>query len=121
MPFALIGVSAADAVGAQIPVERILGPVLAICGGQDELWPSCSYSEQITARLDEHHDPFRHRQLSYPDAGHGVDILLPNLPTGGTETSSPLGTLYLGGSPVANALARQDAWPQLLSFLTTSE
>src|SRR5205807_1722624 len=36
---------------AIIPVERIAGPVMLVCGGSDTLWPSCRMADQIEARL----------------------------------------------------------------------
>ena len=32
---------------ALIPVQRIAGPVLLSCGGQDQVWPSCTYTQAI--------------------------------------------------------------------------
>jgi hypothetical protein len=53
---------------AVIPVERIRGPVLLTCGGQDLRWPSCGYVEALTARLRAHGFTHPVTALRYPDA-----------------------------------------------------
>jgi dienelactone hydrolase len=87
--------------------ERINGPIFLDCGGQDPLWPSCPMAHAIVARLREHR--FRHdvTLLAYPNAGHGVGYLLPNVPF----------YLATGGTALADQRARTDAWPRLLAFL----
>lgn len=54
--------------------------------------------------------------LDYPQAGHGVGVIVPNIPTRPT-VNSRYGILYFGGSPGAGAAARADSWPKLLRFL----
>lgn len=95
---------------AVIPVERIDGPVLAVCGGADRLWPSCRYAEAMMARLDQHGHR-DHTLWSYPDAGHGIGGLLPYTPTVPSESGS-------GSTPAANQQAEADAWPQVIKRLT---
>ena len=36
---------------AVIPVERIAGSLLLVCGEQDRIWPSCPMARQIHERL----------------------------------------------------------------------
>ncbi len=57
---------------AVIAAEQINGPVMLICGNADTLWPSCSMSEQVAARLKS--KGFRRpvQLLEYPDAGHAA-------------------------------------------------
>jgi dienelactone hydrolase len=64
-----------------IPTDHINGPVLAIAGTQDHLWPSATWARQIMTELDQTHDPFPHQALVYPGAGHGVGTF-PYLPAG---------------------------------------
>ena len=97
---------------AVIPVERIAGPVMLVCGKSDTLSPSCRMADQIEAPLKA--KGFRHRlvRLTYEDAGHGVlgvplEARDPALPTLGS----------LGGTPEGNNAARQDSWPKVLAFL----
>jgi pimeloyl-ACP methyl ester carboxylesterase len=94
---------------AIIPVERINGPVMLICGKADTLWPSCPMAELVAAREKR----FRHRVqiLEYPDAGHGVfgqprDPKAPDFAKLAGE----------GGSPQGNNIARQDSWTRSLAF-----
>jgi dienelactone hydrolase len=99
----------ADAV---IPVERIDGPVMLICGEADALWPSCPMADQVAARLKAKGFAHPVRVLAYPDAGHAVfgapvDPANPAFPTLGS----------LGGSPEGNNAARKDGWPRALAFL----
>lgn len=54
---------------AVIPVERIAGRILLVCGELDDQWPSCPMSRQIQARLREHRRP-EATLLAYQDAGH---------------------------------------------------
>ena len=96
---------------AAIPVERITGRILLVCGEADSLWPSCPMADQIAARLAEHGRPTP-TVLRYPDAGHEVF----GLPV---DRNSPhfahLGSL--GGSPDGIAAARADDWPKTVAFL----
>lgn len=97
----------ADDPGAIIPVERITGPVLLVCGDHDRLWPSCRYADAISSRLGAH----PHTELREPDAGHGVGVLVPNWPS--TPDSQN------GGIQQDDALGRLDAWAKLLAALST--
>jgi dienelactone hydrolase len=63
---------------AAIPVENIRCPVLLVSSGDDQMWPSDLYAQQIIARLEINHSPINCLHLHYPDAGHGINI--PNLP-----------------------------------------
>jgi dienelactone hydrolase len=97
---------------AVIPVERINGPVMLICGKEDALWPSCPMSEQVSARLTA--KGFKHpvQLLEYADAGHAVfgppaDPASPNYKNLGS----------LGGSPDGNNAARKDDWPRAMAFM----
>ena len=100
------------AVQAVIPVERIGGPVLLTCGGQDLIWPSCGYVDAITARLRAHRFTHPVTALRYPDAGHligGLTAWYGSL-TDDALTSS-------GGTVAATQAAQADAHAKLLAFL----
>lgn len=95
---------------AIIPVERIAGPVLLVCGEADSLWPSCPMARAVEARRRA-----AERQtllLAYPDAGHAASgpPVAPNSPSYGDLD-------FLGGTPAGNAAARADGWPRTLAFL----
>ena len=91
--------------GVIIPVERIHGPVLLVCGEDDTLWPSCPYADAIASRLGDH----PHTELREPGAGHLVCDPVPDVPMSTNQK--------LGGTQQADALGRLDAWPRLLAFL----
>ncbi|MFI9274533.1 acyl-CoA thioesterase/BAAT N-terminal domain-containing protein [Kitasatospora sp. NPDC052896] len=100
-----------------IPVDRVNGPVLTLAGGQDPLWPAASAAQAVTAALDAAGHAYPHKTLVYPQAGHQVGTF-PYQP-GGIRLTDPLTGVVtdLGGSPAANAGARADGWPQVLSLL----
>lgn len=94
---------AAEHPDAAIPVARIRGKVLLICGKKDALWPSCPMADMLK-EMDS-----RVTVLAYEDAGHavfGVPLAQP----------SP-GLAALGGSPEGNNDARKDGWPRVVAFL----
>jgi dienelactone hydrolase len=103
---------------AEIPVERIDGPILLVSGGSDAMWPSTDMAD-IAVRRAERHD-FAHRivHLRYPDAGHSC-FGVPGTPVFTETGPHPLtGVSYaLGGTRAANAAARADSWPRCLAFL----
>jgi dienelactone hydrolase len=93
---------------AAIPVERITGPILLICGEADRLWPSCPMADQIARRLMK--NSLRPPAiLRYKDAGHQV--------FGPAVAGSPDWLASLGGSAAGNNAARADSWPKVLAFL----
>jgi dienelactone hydrolase len=102
---------------AAIPVERLNGPVLLLCGEEDRLWPSCPMARAAKARRDR----ARRDQagsgtetvlLAYKDAGHfGVGPP----PARGTEV--PWMITMMGGTKDGNVAARADGWPRTLAFL----
>jgi dienelactone hydrolase len=96
---------------AIVPVERIHGPVLTVCGQDDHVWASCPYAAAITARLTTHHTPYRHTALSYPDAGHDAG----SLECCFSATPASLGST--GGTIHGDQTAQRDAWAHLLTFL----
>ncbi|MEO6700968.1 MAG: acyl-CoA thioester hydrolase/BAAT C-terminal domain-containing protein [Jatrophihabitantaceae bacterium] len=99
---------------AVIKVDKIAGPVLLSCGGDDNLWPSCPYVDAITARLKRLHFSYPVTALQYPAGGHFAgDFSSLSIMTA-TALGVDGGT---GGTPFANALANLDGHAKLLSFL----
>ena len=97
---------------AIIPVERINGPVMLVCGKSDTLWPSCPMSEQAAARLKAENFKFPVQVLEYADAGHAVfgpplDPANPRLASLAEE----------GGTVDGNQAARRDSWARAMAFL----
>jgi dienelactone hydrolase len=99
----------------EIPVERIRGPVLLVGAGADEVWPSGISVTTLADRL-RRNGHTNVTTLRYPRAGHAVAAAVPNL-RNATIVESPNGTIFLGGSPDADARARVASWAQLLAFL----
>jgi dienelactone hydrolase len=100
----------------QIPVQRIRGPIFAVGGGEDRLWPSGAHVQSLKRDLGGHGP--RPTLLVYPQAGHGVVTLVPYVPTF-TRIRSPYGILDLGGTRAADEHARENAWPRLLAWLAS--
>jgi hypothetical protein len=101
-----------------IPYERMHGPVLAIAGGADEMWPSFIGAEQIRRRLAEHGKADQVETHTYPGAGHMVS----RVGTGGPLSSfvfHPVAKDFeaTGGLPNANCEGSFDAWEKVLAFL----
>jgi hypothetical protein len=102
-----------------IPYERMRGPVLAIAGGADEMWPSFIGAEQIRRRLIEHGKGGEVEVHIYPGAGHMVS----RVGTGGPLSSfvfHPVAKDFeaTGGLANANCEGSFDAWEKVLAFLT---
>lgn len=97
----------ADAPSAVIPVERIKGPLLLSCGGEDQLWTSCRFAQAIVARLRAHHWRHRVALYAYPHAGH---------------YGAQLGRYWIGEMQSdtyvpADERARERLWPHAVAFL----
>jgi dienelactone hydrolase len=105
------------AARAEIPVERINGPVLLISGKDDAMWPSTRLAEIARRRLEEHHFAHPYRHLAYAGAGHMIGT--PYLPTTVLASRHPLtGEMFAyGGTPKAYAAAREDSWREILKLL----
>jgi dienelactone hydrolase len=117
------GLADADAVAAaSIPVERINGPVLLLSAGQDKTWPSQALTEVAAERLRKAGRPFEH--VIYEGAGHSIAPPpygpATELTTPGPERRSTTGPelrMAHGGTPEANAQAREDGWLRVRRFL----
>jgi pimeloyl-ACP methyl ester carboxylesterase len=101
-----------------IPFERMHGPVLAIGGGADEMWPSFIGAEQIRRRLAVHGKSDMVELHIYPGAGHMVS----RVGSGGPLSSfvfHPVAKDFeaTGGLPNANCEGSYDAWQNVVQFL----
>jgi len=106
----------ATAERAAIPVERIRGPVLALSGTDDQLWPSGVFCDRVVQRLRANNHPYPYAHLSYDGAGHTIGP--PWIPTTSQTGSNPFSNSYaFGGQPKPNAVANADSWPRVLEFL----
>jgi dienelactone hydrolase len=104
------------AEAAEIPVERINGPVLLVSGQDDQMWPSPVLAEIAMKRLARSGHRFPYTHLSYPGAGHIIGQ--PGLPATVTASLHPLAgrSLAFGGNARDNAAAAADSWPKVLAF-----
>jgi dienelactone hydrolase len=85
---------------AQIPVERISGPLLLLSGKADSMWPSDRMTEMIAERLKEKKFPYPYYRYSYENAGHTLND-----------------GYMMGGTKEGNQKAREDAEKKILGFL----
>ncbi|MBN8529301.1 MAG: hypothetical protein J0M36_08705 [Caulobacterales bacterium] len=89
---------------ARIPVETYRGALMLIAGGKDAQWNSVRQAENIVAaRAAAGRTTVA---LIYPEAGH--DLIGDGGPRNGHRS---------GGTPEADAAARQDAWPRVTAFM----
>jgi len=109
----------ARVLAAEIPVERINGPVLLISGTDDQVWPATQLSEIAVRRLRAHRHPFAVEHLVYEGAGHVIVPPMPDYGFGMTHAVHPvLGLDFaFGGTPQLNTGASHDSWARILKFL----
>ena len=97
---------------AEIPVERIAGPVLLVTGRADSLWPSTEMADRVQARLAAHGFAHPVEHLAYADAGHAVFG-----PPVRADAPGLQNALYVGGTLDGLVAARADVWPRTIAFL----
>lgn len=102
-----------------IPVDHVSGPVLAIAGDDDQVWPSATSATLIVRELDQAHNRYPHQALVVPHAGHAV-AGYPYSPRG-THILHPVvaQVLWLGGTRQANEAAQVQGWSKVLSLLNS--
>lgn len=105
---------------AEIPVERINGPLLMFSGKDDQIWPSDTFAARVVERLKAHNFNFPVEHYSYENAGHM--ITRPYVPTSNVREmfEHPVShrTNMAGGTPEGQARANEDSWARLLAFLS---
>lgn len=94
-----------------IPVEKIAGPTLLICGEKDTMWPSCASSRAIEERSASKGGKDV-TVLAYPEAGH---MIFGPPAASGEAVPEQLGAL--GGTAESNNDAATKSWPQVIAFL----
>lgn len=98
---------AADVPAAAIPIERARAHVILIGGGDDQLWPSARFAEELAARRREAGRSVD--LITEPNAGHR--ILLPG------ETTPRSDINLHGGSDEADARCGARAWRAIAAAL----
>jgi dienelactone hydrolase len=103
-----------------IPIWRSAGPIFAVGGGDDKIWPSGLFVHEIAKAMTEH-GRTDFTALTYPSAGHLLaQAVPPQLPVGSIGyglIQTRYGPLDAGGSPLADELGLERSWPKLLRFL----
>ncbi|RKE17548.1 acyl-CoA thioester hydrolase/BAAT C-terminal domain-containing protein [Streptomyces sp. TLI_171] len=94
---------------AAIPVERASADLLLVAGGDDEMWSSLRYAEQLAARRRAAGTPVR--LIARHDAGHR-----PRFP--GESPAAPSATFRYGGTARGDGLLGEAAWPPIVNLLT---
>ena len=104
---------------AEIPVERMNGPLLMFSGRDDKLWPSDVFAARAVERLKAHHFAHPVEHYSYEHAGH--QITRPFVPTSdvGQVRIHPITKRpnVFGGTAEGQAKANEDSWGKLLAFV----
>ena len=95
--------------GVLIPVSKIRVPVLIGDGGEDAVWNSAGSATTITSEIDRTAGHAPAINLYYPGAGHYFFGLPPYYPY--------FSQASLGGTQQANALAVEQFWTRMLTFL----
>lgn len=76
--------------GAEIPVERVRGPILLVSGEDDAMWPSTPMGELVERRASERAGAHPVTHLHYADAGHtGAFPTSPVRPRSTTPSPAP--------------------------------
>src|SRR5215813_5576125 len=103
---------------AEIPVERINGPVLLVSGTEDQVWPSSLLADIAVRRLHDRAHPFLVEHACYEGAGHGIGPPHPYVPLRTTHVVHPVigYDFELGGTPQLNAKASADSWGRIVKF-----
>jgi dienelactone hydrolase len=109
----------ASMTAAEIPVERIHGPVLLISGSDDQVWPSKMLSDMAIDRLQRANHRFEVQHLCFEGAGHLIGPPHPFAEPGRTHFIHPtVGIDFeFGGSIDSNARASRDSWKRVIEFL----
>jgi pimeloyl-ACP methyl ester carboxylesterase len=96
----------AGAEAARIPAERFKGDLLLVAGGDDQVWPSVEFAEQIALRRGG----LETRALIGARAGHRF-VFPKEQPKAGGQA------MARGGSDEADSALGAQAWPDLLKVL----
>jgi dienelactone hydrolase len=98
-------------------VEKVGGPVLAFGGGKDAIGPSAQAVRAIVSRARSH----GRRDVVgrvYPQAGHGIGCIVPNVPLANAVRIGPSTYVATGGTPSSNEQAAARSWPLVPKFLS---
>lgn len=94
--------------GAAIEVERIRGDMVLVAGGDDRVWPSAWFADQIADRRREH--GLGTTVVTHAAAGHRT--LLP-----GERAVAAGQVMQRGGSAEADSTLGELCWPHVVRAL----
>ncbi len=94
---------------AEIPAERIAGPLLLVSAGADQVWPSAAMARALAERRRRTGDHDADRLLEYPRASHALGFLYPG------SLRAPF--LRIRSPRPEDEEAQADVWPKLIDFL----
>lgn len=97
---------------AVIPLERAVGPVLLLSGGDDRMWPAERMCRMLVERMRAHGREQDVTHLSFLAAGHVLFRWEPD--PGATPPPMPFD---LGGSESSAEQAHAIAWPKVVATL----
>ena len=93
---------------AEIPVDKARADLVLVAGGDDAMWPSLPFAEQLAQRRRSVGATVR--LIARHDAGHR-----PRFPGESPASASP--RFRYGGTPETDALLGTAAWPHVLDVL----
>ncbi|GAA2754110.1 acyl-CoA thioester hydrolase/BAAT C-terminal domain-containing protein [Amnibacterium kyonggiense] len=108
LPLYDAGLQHQDGRIGSIDVECITGTLLLVAGGNDLVWPSIRFAEQIAERRWKH--GLATEVVSHPRAGHRVTLPNEDPPANGM-------TIARGGTPEADAELGRASWPAIARAL----
>ncbi|MDQ6526704.1 acyl-CoA thioester hydrolase/BAAT C-terminal domain-containing protein [Nocardioides sp. LHD-245] len=100
---------------ATIPIERLDGPLLLLCGGDDLMWDSVELSEVLLRRRAAGTSAPTRREV-FPGAGHNLGLPFTPVVTGMVHPVNGVAYAY-GGTRPGTARARVAAWTAFVDFL----
>nr|XP_057942355.1 acyl-coenzyme A thioesterase 5-like isoform X2 [Doryrhamphus excisus] len=104
----------------KVDMGRVRCPLLLVVGEDDQNWPASESAQDMKEMMERAGNSHLLTILSYPDAGHLIEP--PYSPHSHASYFHSVGairtvTSLWGGECVAHAVAQQDSWKKMLSFL----
>lgn len=100
---------AVAARSAVIPIERSAAEIVIVAGGDDQMWPSLDFAQELAARRVSAGRPAR--LVTSPDAGHRL-----RLP--GEKPAGHSDLFHYGGTAETDAALGAKAWPDIVAVLS---
>jgi dienelactone hydrolase len=104
------------APAAQLPIERIKGPVLLVSGREDAVWPSTQMADALVSRA-ERLGKKDVKHLAFDQAGHAAF----GKPAPSVAVIPPALVAQSGGTAEGNQQARLKSWSATTAFLSKAQ